>query len=187
MVNENYEPTDAEDDVLEVLRDEWRANPYLIRERTDFGKGTVNTALSNLTSAGWVDKVTRGLYEFVDDPREDSAKSGTESGESTPERPSEGDVDTNSALYGWTHGRGEKEKTASRAIAVESLEWLAEYPGAAKKSDVPLDELAASDDLGRHVDTLWTEVIRSAWQHACERGFIRQPKSRSYEWVGDGE
>jgi len=70
MVNENYEPTEPENDVLGVLREEGRANPYLLREKTDHGKGTINTALSNLTAAGWVKKVTRGLYEFVDDPRE---------------------------------------------------------------------------------------------------------------------
>jgi hypothetical protein len=51
------------------MSEEIRANPYLIRERTGFSKGEVNTAFSNLTSAGWVTKVTRGLYEFVEDPR----------------------------------------------------------------------------------------------------------------------
>lgn len=69
MVNENYSPSDTEEDVLDVLRDERRANPYLIREQTGHGKGAVNTALTQLTSAGWVEKVTRGLYEFVEDPR----------------------------------------------------------------------------------------------------------------------
>lgn len=70
MVNPKFEPTAKEDNVLEVLKEEQRANPYLIREETELGKGDVNTALTRLTSAGWVRKVTRGLYEFVDDPRE---------------------------------------------------------------------------------------------------------------------
>lgn len=74
MVNPNFEPTSKEDTVLEVLKEEQRANPYLIREETDLGKGDVNTALTRLTSAGWVHKVTRGLYEFVDDPREGGEK-----------------------------------------------------------------------------------------------------------------
>jgi predicted transcriptional regulator of viral defense system len=70
MVNEEYEPTDTEEQVLAVMREEWRANPYLIREETGLGKGTINTALSNLRAAGWIRRVTRGLYEFVDDPRD---------------------------------------------------------------------------------------------------------------------
>jgi len=56
------------------MREEWRANPYLIRQQTGHEKGAVNTALSQLTSAGWVRKVTRGLYEFVDDPRTDEGE-----------------------------------------------------------------------------------------------------------------
>lgn len=70
MVNERFEPNDREEAVLSVLKVEHRANPYLVREQTDLGKGDINTALTRLTSAGWVRKVTRGLYEFVDDPRD---------------------------------------------------------------------------------------------------------------------
>lgn len=70
MVNPDFDPTDEEEDVIDVLRAEKRANPLLIREQTELGKGDINTALTRLTSAGWVRKVTRGLYEFVDDPRD---------------------------------------------------------------------------------------------------------------------
>lgn len=69
MVNPDFEPTDEEEAVLEVMEDENRANPLLIREETSLGKGHINTALTRLTSAGWVRKITRGLYEFVEDPR----------------------------------------------------------------------------------------------------------------------
>lgn len=71
MVNKEFDPSDTEEAVIEVMREENRANPYLLREETGLGKGTINTALTRLTSAGWVRKVTRGLYEFVDDPRTD--------------------------------------------------------------------------------------------------------------------
>lgn len=71
MVNPRFEPTEKEDRVLSVLQEENRANPYLLRQETGLGKGDVNTALTRLTSAGWVRKVTRGLYEFVEDPRDD--------------------------------------------------------------------------------------------------------------------
>jgi len=72
MVNESYEPTDDDDAVLDVLADEERANPFLIREESGLSKQRVNKSLEQLTAAGWVEKRTRGLYDFVDDPRQDS-------------------------------------------------------------------------------------------------------------------
>jgi len=71
MVNENHEPTDDEDAVIRLLAEEGRANPYLIREETGLAKQNVNEALKQLQAAGWVEKRTRGLYDFVEDPRED--------------------------------------------------------------------------------------------------------------------
>lgn len=56
--------------VLDVMQEERRANPYLIRERTGLDKGPVNTALVTLMRRGAVRQVTRGLYELVEDPRE---------------------------------------------------------------------------------------------------------------------
>lgn len=70
MVNESHEPTDDEDAVIRLLADEGRANPYLIREETGLSKQNVNEALKQLQAAGWVEKRTRGLYDFVEDPRE---------------------------------------------------------------------------------------------------------------------
>lgn len=70
MVNRDFDPQDRDEDVLTVFKEYGCANPYLIREETDLGKGDVNTSLVRLTSAGWVNKITRGLYEFVDDPRD---------------------------------------------------------------------------------------------------------------------
>lgn len=51
--------------VLAVMEEEWRANPYLIREQTDLEKGTVNTALVTLMRQGEIRQVTRGLYEYT--------------------------------------------------------------------------------------------------------------------------
>lgn len=70
MVNENHEPSSDEDAVIAVLAEEERANPYLLREETGLRKQSVNEALKQLVAAGWVQKRTRGLYDFVDDPRE---------------------------------------------------------------------------------------------------------------------
>jgi DNA-binding Lrp family transcriptional regulator len=71
MPNQDYEPDDNEEEqILQVLKDEGRANPLRIREQTDIRKEYVSRKLDNLVRAGWVRRVTRGLYEFVDDPRD---------------------------------------------------------------------------------------------------------------------
>ena len=56
--------------VLEVLL-EGRANPLLIREETGLEKGEVNTVLVRLSRAGYVEQVTRGLYEITDKGRKE--------------------------------------------------------------------------------------------------------------------
>jgi predicted transcriptional regulator of viral defense system len=69
-VNEEYDPTENDEKVLNVLKG-GRANPLHIREESGLAKQRVNESLERLRSAGWVQKVTRGLYELVDDPREE--------------------------------------------------------------------------------------------------------------------
>jgi len=76
MVNEDYEPSEGEEKVLEVLQqgrgtgEPWgRANPLYIREQTELEKGNVEYYLRQLTTAGWIRKLTNGLYEFKEDPR----------------------------------------------------------------------------------------------------------------------
>lgn len=79
MVNENYEPSENDELVLEVLKDgrnhdePWgRANPrYLINE-TGLEKSNVEFSLRSLRDAGWVERVARGLYELQEDPREEA-------------------------------------------------------------------------------------------------------------------
>lgn len=79
MVNENYEPNEREETVLELFKEgresgePWgRVNPLYLRENSDLDKGQVEYALRNLKNAGWVKQLNRGgLYELVDDPRDD--------------------------------------------------------------------------------------------------------------------
>jgi hypothetical protein len=71
-VNEDFQPNEGDEAILDVLK-EGRANPLYIREKTGHRKQRVNDGLDRLQSAGWVRKVTRGLYEFVGDPREEDA------------------------------------------------------------------------------------------------------------------
>ena len=52
---------DRDREVLEAF-DGKRANPYLLRERTEMGKGDVNTALNRLARSGYIEQVTHGLY-----------------------------------------------------------------------------------------------------------------------------
>ena len=58
MVNENYQPTEREEMILSLLKEDrdsgpWgRANPLYFRQRTDLDKGQVEYALSNLRKAG---------------------------------------------------------------------------------------------------------------------------------------
>ena len=79
MVNERYEPNEREETVLELFKqgrdagEPWgRVNPLYVREHFEMDKGQVEYALRNLRNAGWIEQVNQGgLYEFVDDPREE--------------------------------------------------------------------------------------------------------------------
>ncbi|WP_224338121.1 helix-turn-helix domain-containing protein [Haloprofundus halobius] len=83
MVNREFTPTENQEDVLSVFKlnreenEPWGyANPMRIRLETGLKKQRVNDALKSLIAAGWVEQVqvegqsVRGLYRFVEDPRE---------------------------------------------------------------------------------------------------------------------
>jgi DNA-binding IclR family transcriptional regulator len=77
MVNEKFEPDERQKAILDVLKegrnegDPWGyANPKRLEERIDTRRQYINRALKGLVDAGWVEKVNRGLYRFVADPRE---------------------------------------------------------------------------------------------------------------------
>ena len=58
--------SERDKDVLVILSG-GRANPMLIRDRTDLDKGDVNTVLVKLTRDGLARRVARGLYEITPD------------------------------------------------------------------------------------------------------------------------
>lgn len=70
MVNEGYSPSEKEERVLAYLK-KGRVTPKLLKEEIDLNDQQVNYALNQLIAAGWVRKVTTGLYELVEDPREE--------------------------------------------------------------------------------------------------------------------
>lgn len=78
MVNENYEPTEKDEIILEALKqgrkegEPWgRANPRWLIDETGLEKSNVEFCLRSLRDAGWIERVARGLYEFVEDPRDE--------------------------------------------------------------------------------------------------------------------
>ncbi len=78
MVNENYEPNEREELIIELFKkghdsgEPWgRVNPLYVREHSELDKGQVEYALRNLRNAGWIEQLNQGgLYELVADPRE---------------------------------------------------------------------------------------------------------------------
>ena len=85
MVNERFSPTENQERVLDIFKkgrevsgEPWGyANPLRIRAETGMKKQRVNDALGSLVDAGWIEQhhvdgePVRGLYRFVDDPREE--------------------------------------------------------------------------------------------------------------------
>lgn len=71
MVNENYNPNEHEERVLEFVKAEpcGRVTNRYVREETSMPAERVDPALNNLEKAGWVRRLTRGFYELVEDPR----------------------------------------------------------------------------------------------------------------------
>lgn len=78
MVNSDFEPDDRQESILEVFKkgrmdnQPWGyANPKRLEVELSIRRQYIYRALQGLVDAGWVKKENRGLYRFVDDPRED--------------------------------------------------------------------------------------------------------------------
>lgn len=186
MVNENYSPTEKEEAVLEVLRKENRANPYLLRDKTGLGKGDVNTALSNLRAAGWVVRVTRGLYEFVEDPRrERTAGNSTEA----TERDSEGSKAAVSPISrervaGLEYNR---DLTDARLdLLVQFLTWMQERGEKARKGDAESGFWRAEyeDTTGYGFDSFWEAFAKQSMKQLPQ---FTKPDSFSYYYTGEND
>lgn len=77
MINDEYEPSEREEKILDLLKEgresgqPWgRVNPMYVTEEIGIRRQYANRALGNLVTAGWVRKPVTGLYELVEDPRE---------------------------------------------------------------------------------------------------------------------
>jgi len=77
VVNEHYSPDEMEENVLEVLKDgRERGDPWGYTTPS-VAAGEISTrrqytsqALDNLVTAGWIERIGRGVYRFVEDPRD---------------------------------------------------------------------------------------------------------------------
>lgn len=76
-ISEEYEPTESDEAVLEVLQDgresgaPWgRANRQWLINETELDKRTVDESLRDLQDAGWIRRISEDFYEFAKDPRE---------------------------------------------------------------------------------------------------------------------
>ena len=77
MVNEDFEPDERQERLLDVLksgRDTAKPWGYAtvkrFSEETELRKQYVNRSLEGLIGAGWIERPYRGLYRFVTAPRE---------------------------------------------------------------------------------------------------------------------
>jgi Fe2+ or Zn2+ uptake regulation protein len=71
VVNEEYEPTDNDEQVLTVLK-EGRATKGMLVDESGYSRNTVYNRLEVLNAAGHVKVVHEAtrLFELVDDPRD---------------------------------------------------------------------------------------------------------------------
>lgn len=176
MVNRGYEPTENEEAVLDVIREETRVNPLLVREKTGLGKGNVNTALSNLRAAGWVRRVTRGLYEFVEDPRE------TESDPTEPTDPIADPLEVNRDELPVVPGMSFEKQPTDRCLKVVEG-WLAYVRDTGKVQRADFEEWYTEehrDRTGYQSSEFWDFFVEPALRQTSA---VEQLDSHTYRWV----
>lgn len=76
-MNISLNPTD--EIVLDYLS-EGRVTPsYIASEEEELESGNVNNRLARLVEHGYVERLDRGLYELIDDPREEGQEDSSSS------------------------------------------------------------------------------------------------------------
>ena len=66
-------PEDLNDTDEQILRElsDGRVTPQLVADRQELNRSYVSQRLIRLKEHGHVEELTRGMYELVDDPRDD--------------------------------------------------------------------------------------------------------------------
>jgi hypothetical protein len=175
VVNEQYEPTENDDKVLEALKqgresgDPWgRANPRWLIDQTGLEKGNVEFSLRQLTSAGWVRRVARGCYEFVADPREERrdvsavVETEQESGASVAsERGGQEDC-VEAIVSEVSHSWDDDDRLEDRRAAARAALQALQDRGQLGRTEA-VDELGLRDQCpvnGQDEETWWRQNIR---------------------------
>jgi hypothetical protein len=183
-------PVITSSDVAEVLGCSTEAARQKLKQL--YEEGRVDKRKSGRTTVWW----HTGGNRIMPDDRGDTAAESEREGRgdqsspslSTPSTPAERATENDeidAALAGWSHGRGEAEQEASRTVARTATEWLRDRTDPVRKADVPLGELVDIDPMDRGEETIWTQVVREAWDHAVEKGYVTKPSARKYEWSGE--
>jgi hypothetical protein len=157
-LNEDHRPSPVEESVIEAFKAEHqnsgqrRMTPKLIRERhatldsdADLSKQNINNALNKLTAAGWVTRVTDGLYEFVDDPRDDIVRQADLSNYAVAVKAPAGVGERDSATYQTYNEQGMENEGKARERAQARF---------ANRLDVDrgLIEVVASKEIDGHME-----------------------------------
>lgn len=78
MVNENHDPSDEEETILSLLkdgRDDCKPWGYTTRNHLkEKGLERPDYHIGQLTTAGWVKRVSYGFYKYIADPRDDDCE-----------------------------------------------------------------------------------------------------------------
>jgi len=192
MVNEQYEPDATEDAVIDVCRREHRVNAPRVVAETDLDRAAVNHALRDLATAGWIRKVARGLYEYVEDPRVGDSEAAAERGDSGRESapvPAEGTpvVDVGAVLADW--GPEDANSRKARAAVAEVMGWLAAQDGPQQRADVLAWGEAHPEATPYAPSTLWEKVAQPGLAELERAGVVERTPNVGYEIVenSDGE
>ena len=185
MVDPGDDLDELHREIIDVLR-EGRATPSYLSERTGESRQLVSQRLRDLRLGGFIEKIHKGLYELDEDPfRHPEPESEPRESTHPPAEDSSGVNQLDGALDGWEYGRGSAEIENNREIGRAALKWLRDDAAdSARREDVPLERFEELDKQDRDVDSIFRSVIRGAWNHAAERGYVEKPDRFSYRWTG---
>jgi len=182
MVNEQYEPDATEDAVISVCRREHRVNAPRVVAETDLDRAAVNHALRDLATAGWIRKVARGLYEYVEDPRVGDGEATAERADSARES---GAVSrARDALAEWDPDNANRAKATPAVLTV--VAWLAAQDEPQQKADV-LGWAQGERIEGYAASTLWEKVAQPGLAELERAGVVERTANVGYEIVEEEE
>lgn len=178
--------TDSDEAILEVL-DEGRATPKMLIDWTGLSKPTVHARLNVLIATGAVEKIhDSGVYELVNDPRDDRDDDKDRDGGNLPEPTDERQeqpgfdpaVEAAAEAENWADN---PERLEARKKAAQAALDLLQERGAVDKStfvDVLFEDYSVA---GQNERTWYRKNIRPVLNEAAEY----DPSKRAYRLAND--